>query len=163
MRKFFEELRYALFGPRLRIVEPKAEYTRPPGPSDLCQNCGSSSTSPASIIEGLRSTIAEKDAEIARLKAEIERINTQANELDVLFQDRVSQCIALRTERDALSQEKNLLASEIERKDVALRRAREDMDGWAAYAGEWRMENYGLANDLAAIDAALTNKESSNG
>jgi uncharacterized protein YigA (DUF484 family) len=37
----------------------------------------------------------------------------------------------------------------------ALRRAREDMEGWAEYASEYFREKHDLAGDLAAIDAAL--------
>ncbi len=42
-----------------------------------------SRTSLVSIIEGLRSAIAEKDAEIARLRAEIERKDAALREMAV--------------------------------------------------------------------------------
>lgn len=37
----------------------------------------------------------------------------------------------------------------------ALIRAREDMEGWGSYAGEYFQEKWDLAGDLAAIDTAL--------
>jgi len=114
--------------------------------------------------------IEEKDAEIARLKGEIEQINTQADELDVLFQDRVSQCIALRDERDALSREKNILmrangryVDEISRKDTALSKIRDNCE--FAIMGPKRdqrsHEELHGENEQIAI-SALT-KDSSNG
>ena len=39
---------------------------------------------------------------------------------------------------------------------AALRQAREDMEGWAAYVSDYFTEKHDLASDLAAIDAALT-------
>jgi predicted nucleic acid-binding Zn-ribbon protein len=39
--------------------------------------------------------------------------------------------------------------------ESALRRAREDMEGWAEYASEYFREKHDLAGDLDAIDAAL--------
>ncbi len=52
--------------------------------------------------------------------------------------------------------------AEIARLRAALRRAREDMEAWAAYVDEYSHTKHGLSDDLAAIDAALA-KEPSNG
>jgi hypothetical protein len=49
--------------------------------------------------------------------------------------------------------------AELERERDALRaaleRAREDMEGWAAYADEYFRDKHNFAGDLAAIDKAL--------
>ena len=57
----------------------------------------------------------------------------------------------LRTLLTALSAKDAELAKARE----ALRRARADMEGWAAYADEYFREKHDLAGDLAVIDEAL--------
>ena len=49
----------------------------------------------------------------------------------------------------------------IARLEEALRQARDDMQGWGAYASGYFQEKWGLEADLAAIDAALTPPASS--
>ena len=46
------------------------------------------------------------------------------------------------------------LQAENDRMRAALKRARVDMEAWAAYAGDYLIKKH-LAGDLAAIDAAL--------
>ena len=47
------------------------------------------------------------------------------------------------------------LESEVIRLREALVRARSDMRDWGAYASDYFQEKWGLADDLAAIDAVL--------
>ena len=50
-------------------------------------------------------------------------------------------------------------ADRVSKLESALRRARDDMEGWAAYASDYFREKWGLDEDLAAIDAALADAE----
>lgn len=50
-------------------------------------------------------------------------------------------------------------ADRVAKLESALRRARDDMEGWGGYASGYYQEKWGLDEDLAAIDAALADTE----
>lgn len=59
-------------------------------------------------------------------------------------------------EIERLEAENATLQASNQRMEAALRRARDDMEGWAAYAAPNFREKWDLDGDLAAIDEALT-------
>jgi hypothetical protein len=82
--------------------------------------------------------------------AELER---QRDEARRWIDEAVAKCAARRCgERDALLRDAERQRDELR---AALIRAREDMAQWASYADEFFRKKWGLAADLAAIDAAL--------
>jgi len=88
--------------------------------------------------------------------AEIERLESAIVMRKAAFEAVKDDSIAFASENVSLRAERDALQASNERMEAALRRARDDMEGWGAYAAPNFREKWDLDGDLAAIDEALT-------
>jgi hypothetical protein len=84
-----------------------------------------------------------------------EAAEARVREMKTRYGDKLADIKALRRRVLEEGHRANAAEARVRELESALRRARDDMDGWAAYASEYFHEKHDLAGDLAAIDAAL--------
>jgi len=97
----------------------------------------------------LKAQVAERDTEIAKLRAEVERARVREQKL-------ADEANRLLDEVKASDKKVFYLTAEVERKDAALKMARAHV---ATNAQGWSVSRREAMDDLAKIDAALTPAE----
>ena len=124
------------------------------------------------VMENAATALTERDAQIERLTRErneaireMSEWATKAGEAEGRLKASEWHGVVEGWQERATTaeRERDEARAEVERKDAALREARENMEAWAAYASDYFKEKHDLEGDLAKIDAALAKVGIANG